>query len=110
MKRLKNLTIFIVSLYYVTSFAQTPNIVTLSCVDSTNNFEMVVRFDEKSGEVFGVNLESKITNDVIYYRTEANGTFYKTYIYRSTGRYTVMTEGSNISFGGVCQVKKTNRF
>ena len=94
----------------ITSFAQTPNIVTLNCVDDARNYEMVVRFDENIGQVFGGHVESKITTDVIYYKTESKGNFFKTYIYRSTGRYTVVQEGTAITFGGTCQVKQANRF
>ena len=94
----------------IPSNAQTPNIVTLNCVDDARNYEMVVRFDENLGQVFGRHVESKITTDIIYYKTESKGNFFKTYIYRSTGRYTVVQEGTAITFGGTCQVKQANRF
>lgn len=91
--------------------AQMPNIVTLMCIDSQSGREMIVKFEESSNMVFGGNFETKITNDVIFYKTKGeSGTIFQTTIYRSTGRYRVTVEGTNITFGGTCQLKQPNRF
>jgi len=109
MKATFTLLILLISAH---SYAQ--KVTTLTCIDrADSNFQFNVSFDPISkAAFFGDKVyKNSVTNELISYTDVINGSAYQTHIYRDTGRFTVFVSGSsNFNFGGVCNLKTSNKF
>ena len=109
---MKILFVSILFLFSGVSYAQ--KVTTLTCIDKTDpNFQFNISFDTISkAAFFGDKVyKNSVTNELISYSDVINGNVYKTHIYRDTGRFTVFVSGSdNFNFGGICNLKTSNKF
>jgi len=105
------LALFLYLLFGV-SYAQ--KITTLTCIDKTDpNFQFNISFDTISKATFFGDkvFKNSVTNELIAYTDVIEGSTYKTYIYRDTGRFIVFVTGqNNFNFGGICNLKTSNKF